>query len=102
MVASSISAMHSHRTLPDGVRARIARCPIPKVGVVSIVIRPVARRRNLLLWVLRSSSSVVQDWPSAGTNCRSSVQAGHVSGGPSDAACWPPQAVQMKAGMRIL
>jgi hypothetical protein len=33
-----------------------------------MVIRPVARRRNLLLCRFRSPSSVVHDWPDAGTN----------------------------------
>ena len=83
-VASSIGARHSHSTLPAGVCARIARCSMPNAGVVSIVVSPLARRRNLLLCVLRSVSSVVQDWPEAGTNCRSSMQIRHALGGASD------------------
>jgi hypothetical protein len=42
---------------------------------------------------------VVQDWPEAGTNCRSSVQIMHASGGTSEGGYCVPQAVQMKAGM---
>src|SRR5262252_9570089 len=91
--------MQSHSTLPAGVRARIARCPMPNAGVVSMVVSPAARRRNLLLCALRSLSSVVQDWPDAGTNCRSSVQIGHASGGASEGEYWVPHAVQMKAVM---
>ena len=72
---------------------------MPNAGVVSIVVSPGARRRNLLLCVLRSPSSVVQDWPEAGTNCRSSVQIGQVPGGASEGGYCVPQAVQMKAGM---
>ena len=82
-VASSISARQSHSTLPAGVRARIARWPMPNAGVASMVVSPAARRRNLLLCAFRSLSSVVQDWPDAGTNCRSSVQIRHTSGGAS-------------------
>ena len=92
--------MQSQSTLPAGVRARIARCPMPKAGVVSTVVSPAARRRNLLLCAPRSFSSVVQDWPEAGTNCRSSVQIGHPPGGASEGGYCVPQAVQMKAGMR--
>jgi hypothetical protein len=51
----------------------------------------------LLLCAFRSLSSVVQDWPDAGTNCRSSVQIRHASGGASEGGYWVPQAVQMKA-----
>jgi hypothetical protein len=86
--------------LPAGVRARIARCPMPNAGVVSMVVSPAARRRNLLLCAFRSLSSVVQDWPDAGTNCRSSVQIRHASGGASEGGYWVPQALQMKAVMR--
>jgi len=68
-------------------------------GVVSMVVSPGARRRNLLLCPFRSRPSVVQDWPVAGMNCRSSVQTGHVADGASDGGYWVPQAVQMKAGM---
>src|SRR6516162_2320732 len=99
-VASSIKARQSHSTLPAGVRARIARWPMPNAGVVSMVVRPAARRRNLLLCALRSLSSVVQDWPDAGTNCRSSVQIKHASGGALEGKYWVPQAVQMKGVMR--
>src|SRR6516225_8445167 len=99
-VASSIRAMQSHSTLPAGVRARIARCPMPNAGVVSMIVSPVASRRNLLLCVSRSFSSVVQDCPDVGTNCRSSVQIGHVPGGASEGGYCVPQAVQMKAGIR--
>ena len=99
-MASSIRAMQSHSTLPAGVRARIARCPMPNAGVVSIVVRPVARRRNLLLCAFRRPSNVVQDWPDAGTNCRSSVQIGHELGGASEGGYCVPQVVQMNAGMR--
>src|ERR1043166_3753342 len=98
-VASSRSAMHSHSTLPAGVRARSTRCPMANAGVVSMVVSPAARRRNLLLCAPRSRSSVVQDCPEAGTNCRSSVQTGHLSGGASAGGYCVPQAVQMKAGM---
>src|SRR3712207_2260579 len=91
--------MQSHSTLPPGVRARIARCPMPKAGVVSMVVSPGARRRNLLLYAARSRSSVVQDWPEAGTNCRSSVQIRHEPGGASEGGYCVPQAPQMKAGM---
>src|SRR5690348_3269797 len=91
--------MQSHSTLPPGVRARIARWLMPKAGVVSIVVRSAARRRILLLCVLRSFSSVVQDWPDAGTYWRSSVQTGHDAGGVSDGEYWVPQVTQMKAGM---
>ena len=73
---------------------------MPNVGVVSIVVSPVARRRNLLLWALRNPSSVVQDWPEAGTNCRSSVQIGHAPGGVWESGYCVPQAAQMKAGMK--
>jgi hypothetical protein len=86
--------------LPAGVRARIARCPMPNAGVVSMVVSPAARRRNLLLCAFRSLSIVVQDWPDAGTNCRSSVQIRHASGGASEGEYWVPQAVQMKAVMK--
>src|SRR3984893_18890491 len=48
--------MHSHSTLPAGVHARIARCPMPNAGVVSMVVSPVARRRNLLLCAFPSRS----------------------------------------------
>ena len=99
-VASSIRAMQSHSTLPAGVRAKIARCPMPNVGVVSMVVSPVARRRNLLLCAFRSPSSVVQDWPEAGTNYRSSVQIRHAPGGASEGEYCVPQAVQMKARMK--
>jgi hypothetical protein len=58
---------------------------------------PGASWRNLLLWVFRKPSSVVQDWPEAGTNCRSSMQTGQASGGLSAGGYWLPQAVQMKA-----
>src|SRR6202165_5244989 len=92
--------MQSHSTFPAGVRARIARCPMPNAGVVSMVLSPVARRRNLLLCACRSPSSVVQDWPEAGTNCRSSVQLRHAPGKASEGGYCVPQAVQMKAGMR--
>jgi hypothetical protein len=68
-------------------------------GVVSIVVSPAARWRNLLLCALRSLSNVVQDWPEAGTNCRSSMQTGHVPGGASDGGYCVPQAEQMNAGM---
>src|SRR5215475_16209905 len=88
--------MQSHSTLPAGVCARIARCPMPNAGVVSIVVSPGARRRNLLLCALLSRSSVVQDWPDAGTNCRASVQIAHAPGGASLGAYWVPQAMQMK------
>jgi hypothetical protein len=53
----------------------------------------------LLLCAFRSLSSVVQDWPEAGTNCRSSVQIAHAPGGASEGGYCVPQAVQMKAGM---
>ena len=69
-------------------------------GVVSMVVSPAARRQNLLQCAFRSLSSVVQDWPDAGTNCRSSVQIRHASGGASEGGYWVPQAVQMKAVMR--
>lgn len=72
---------------------------MPNVGVVSIVVRPAAKRRNLLLWALCSFCSVVQDWPEDGTNCRSSVQLGHTGGGASEGGYCVPQAVQMKACM---
>ena len=72
---------------------------MPNAGVVSMVVSPGARRRNLLLCVFRRPSSVVQVWPAAGTNCRSSVQPGHAPGGVSDGGYCVPQAVQMKAGM---
>jgi hypothetical protein len=98
-VASSISATQSHNTLPAGVCARIARCPMPNAGVVSMVVSPAARRRNLLLCAFRSAPSVVQDWPEAGTNCRSSVQLGHVAGGASEGGYCIPQPEQMNAGM---
>ena len=65
-----------------------------------MIVSPVARRRNLLLCSFRSFSSVVQDCPDAGTNCRSSVQIGHVLGGASEDGYCVPQAVQMKAGIR--
>src|SRR5437762_14322283 len=91
--------MQSHSTLPTGVRARISRCPMPNAGVVSMVVSPVARRRNLLLYAFRNRSSVVQDWPDAGTNCRWSMQIGHAPGGASEGGYCVPQAVQMKAGM---
>src|SRR5437588_5084289 len=91
--------MHSHSTLPAGVRARIARCPMANAGVVSIVVSPAARRRNLLLCAFRSVSNVVQDCPEAGTNWRSSMQTGHVPGEASDGGYCVPQAEQMNAGM---
>src|ERR671911_2300873 len=100
-VASSISARHSHSTLPAGVRARIARCPMANAGVVSIVVSPAARRRNLLLCAFRSAPSVVQDWPKVGTNCRSSVQIRHAPGGASEGGNSVPQAEQMNAGMSL-
>ena len=98
-VASSSRAMQSQSTLPPGVLARIARCLMPNAGVVSIVISPGARRRKLLLCVARRPSSVVQDCPDAGTNCRSSLQTEHASGGDTEGGYCVPQAVQMKAGM---
>ena len=69
--------------------------------MVSMVVSPAARLRNLLLCLFRSPSSVVQDWPDAGTNCRSSVQIGHIFGGASEGWYCVPQAVQIKAGMRV-
>ena len=51
--------------------SRAARCRTVGWSQRSQV--PVARRRNLLLCVLRNPSRVVQDWPEAGTNWRSSV-----------------------------
>jgi len=54
----------------------------------------------LLLCALCSAFSVVQDWPEAGTNCRSSVQIKHRPGGVSEGECCVPQVVQMKAGMK--
>jgi hypothetical protein len=50
---------------------------------------------------MQSSLSVVQDWPEAGTNCRSSMQIGHAPGRASEGGYCVPQAVQMKAGMRL-
>ena len=73
---------------------------MPNAGVVSMVVSHGARRRNLLLCAFRSLSNVVQDWPDAGTNCRSSVQIRHASGGASEGEYWVPQAVQMKAVMK--
>src|SRR5512144_2049880 len=74
---------------------------MPNAGVVSIVVSPSARRRNLLLCAFLRPSSVVQDWPDVGTNCRPSIQSGQVSGGsPEDGYCIP-QAVQMKAAMDL-
>src|SRR5918993_3531408 len=98
-VTSSSRAMQSQSTLPLGVLVRIARCPIPNDGVVSIVISPGARRRNLLSCDVRRLSRVVQNCPEAGTNCRSSLQIGHASGGDAEGGYCVPQAVQMKAGM---
>jgi hypothetical protein len=43
---------------------------------------------------------VVQDWPEAGTNCRSSGQIKHSPCGASEGAYCVPHVVQMKAGMR--
>src|SRR5262249_27697716 len=91
--------MQSHSKLPPGVRTSIARWLMPKAGMVSMVVRSVARRRILLLCVLRSFSSVVQDWPDAGTYWRSSVQTAHEAGGLSEGEYWVPQVTQMKAGM---
>src|SRR5690349_21672582 len=73
---------------------------MPNIGVVSMVVIPVARRRNVLLCASCNPSSVVQDWPETGMNCRSSVQIGHAPGGASEGGYCVPQAVQMKAGMR--
>src|SRR5262245_44829049 len=73
---------------------------MPNAGVVSMVVSPVARRRNLLLCAFRNPSSVVQDWPDAGTNCRSSVQIRQAAGGASEGEYCVPHVVQMKAGMR--
>ena len=72
---------------------------MPNAGVVSIVVSPGARRRNLLLCAFRSLFRVVQHWPEAGTNCRSSVQIGHASGGVPDGGYCVPQVEQMNAGM---
>ena len=87
--------------MPVGVRARIARCPMPNAGVVSMVVSPVARRRNLLLCVFRSPSSILQDCPDAWdelplVRCRSDT----CPGGASEDGYCVPQAVQMNAGMR--
>jgi hypothetical protein len=65
------------------------------------VVSPAARRRNLLLCAFRSASSVVQDWPKVGTNCRSSVQIRHAPGGASEGGNSVPQAEQMNAGMSL-
>jgi hypothetical protein len=42
---------------------------------------------------------VVQDWPDAGTYCRSSVQTGHEAGALSEGGNCVPQVEQMKAGI---
>src|SRR5471030_2769186 len=94
--------MQSPSTLPDDVCARIARCPMPNAGVVSMVVIPLASRRNLLLYAFRSPSRVVQDWPDVGTNCRSSVQARHALGEASEGGYCVPHAEQMNAGMNFL
>src|SRR5262249_19251176 len=72
---------------------------MPNAGVVSMVVRSAARRRNLLLCVLLSRSSVVQDWPAAGTYWRSSVQTGQAAGGVAEGEYCVPQVIQMKAAI---
>ena len=52
-----------------------------------------------MLCALRSLSNVVEDWPDAGTNCRSSVQIRQAPGGASEGGDRVPQVVQMKTGM---
>jgi hypothetical protein len=52
-----------------------------------------------LLCVFLKLSSVVQDWPDAGTYCRSSVQIGHDDGGTSEGGNWVPQVEQREAGI---
>src|SRR5689334_15956506 len=99
IVAASSRAMQSQSTFPSGVRTKIARCPMAKASVVSMVISPGARRRNLLLCDVRKASRVVQDCPDAGMNCRSSVQIGQALGGEEEGGYCVPQALQRKASI---
>ena len=98
-VASSMKLMQSHRMLPRSVRSSRARWAMAKPGVVPMPVRPGSCRRNALKWVRRRLASVVQDWPSGFTYCRSSWQMVQPEGGAALSGYCVPQVVQMKAGM---
>src|SRR5690348_865334 len=100
-VASSSIAMQSHRIFPFGVRISSARWPMAKFGWVPTPITPGSCWRQALNARAASDFSVVQLWPVAGTYCRSSSQIAHCAGGLSLGAYCVPQAVQMKASMRV-
>jgi hypothetical protein len=88
--------MQSQRTFPPGARTSSARWPIAKLGSQPIPTRPGASSRISARWSRRSSSSVVQRWPSHPTYWRSSSQTGHRGGGSSLSANCVPQVTQMK------
>ena len=113
-------AVHSPRKLSKGqaTRRRIVELAAPVFNRQGFVGASMRRRGkaacrtsalpatctacSVVLWATRSRSSVVHDWPVPGTNCRSSVQARHVSGGASAGRCCVPQAAQMKASIGVL
>ena len=92
--------MQSQSRLPAGVRTSSARWPMAKAGKVCTAKRSGASIRHALEWPTRSFSSVVQDWPPGGTNCRSSSQIGQRSGGAAASGYCIPQAVQRNSGHR--
>jgi len=55
--------------------------------------------RTVLRCVARSSSIVVQRWPSCGTHWRGSSQTGQAAGAASVSAYWTPQVTQMYRGI---
>src|SRR5262245_10618158 len=99
MVASSMSEMQSHRTLPCGVKTRSARWPIANCGRVPMPIRPGSCWRKALRWSTARASSVVHLWPLGGMNWRSSSHTRHSASGPELGGYCVPHAVQMKAGI---
>ena len=79
-VASSIRERQSHSTLPCGVDTRNARWPMAKPGSVPMSRRPGSTSWKALRCVRASAARLVQAWPPAGTNWRSSAQIGQISG----------------------
>ena len=94
-VASSISEMQSHSTLPLGVSRSRARWPMANCGCEPMPMSPGSCWRQALTWRTRRASSVVQPWPASGTNWRSSWQTGQSGGGPALGGYCMPHAVQM-------
>jgi hypothetical protein len=80
--------------LPPGVSTRSARWPIAKDGSQPMPVSPGSSSRTSARCVARSSSSVVQRWPSEPTYCRSSSQIAQRAGGVADGACCVPHVTQ--------